>query len=327
MSAVEASELVVVYKGGVKALDGFSLSVGKRELFALVGPNGAGKTTAMKVFTTLLRPTQGEAYVAGHNVLSEAGEVRRIIGYVPQNLSADDELTGMENLVLQGRLYGMNSPEARRRAKELLEMVGLVEAGNRVVGSYSGGMRRRLEIAMGLIHTPEILFLDEPTLGLDVQSRLLIWEHIKQLKNEEGVTIVFTTHYMDEADRLSERVGIIDSGRVVALGSPSELKAGIGGDIIVLKASGGDVADALRGLESVSRVDYVDGEFRVKVANGEEALPEVVKHLVQRGITVERVSLTKPSLDQVFVEYTGKTYREEEPPDYLLQTYIRGRRM
>ncbi len=327
MQAVSVRDLEVIYKGGVRALDGVSLEIARGELFALVGPNGAGKTTMMKVLTTLLRPTSGEAYVGGYDVTREAEKVRKIIGYVPQNLSADDELTGMENMILQCRLYGISGKSAVERAKQLLEVVGLSEAANRVVANYSGGMRRRLEIAMGLVNTPEVLFMDEPTLGLDVQSRMVIWDYIRELKRREDITIIFTTHYMEEADKLSERVGIIDQGKIVALGSPEELKKRIGGDIVVLKAQRSDgVEEVLRRLGFVESVSYVDGEYRVKVSDGEEKLPAILNALHSNGVKVERVALAKPSLDQVFVELTGKTYREEEPPDYIMQTYIRSSR-
>lgn len=326
MSAVEASGLTMVYRGGVKALDGLSLEIRRGELFSLVGPNGAGKTTAIKIFTTLLRPTSGRAVVAGFDASSQPSEVRKRIGYVPQNLSADDELTGLENMMLQCRLYGISGSDARRRSMELLEVVGLSEAAGRVVSGYSGGMRRRLEIAMGLVHTPEVLFLDEPTLGLDTQSRLLVWEHIKEMRRREGITVVFTTHYMDEADRLSERVGIIDRGRLVALGSPTELKNRIGGDVLVLRVNGGALEEALAGLSFVSKVEWLDGDYRVKVSSAEEDMPKILRHLAERGLVVERASLIKPSLEQVFVEFTGHMYKEEEPPDYYLQTFIRSRR-
>lgn len=324
--AVVSDGLVVVYRGGVRALDGLDLQVGEGELFALVGPNGAGKTTAIRVFTTLLKPTRGRALVAGIDVSERPGEVRKRIGYVPQNLSADDELTGLENMLLQCRLYGLSGGEARRRSLGLLELVGLREAADRVVAGYSGGMRRRLELAMGLVHTPEILFLDEPTLGLDVQSRLQIWDYIRRLQAEEGITVLFTTHYMDEADRLSGRVGIIDRGKIVALGTPEELKSRLGGDVVVLKSYGPGLDEALRELECVKRFDVVDGLYRVKVENGEEALPRLLRKLSERGLTVAQVSLIKPSLDQVFVELTGREYREEEPPDYVGLMAVRRRR-
>jgi len=323
--AVDVDALSVVYRNSVRAVDDVSLVIKRGELFALVGPNGAGKTTLMKVLTTLLKPTSGRAYVCGLDVVREAGQVRRRIGYVPQNLSADDELTGMENMLLQCRLYGVSGREAVKRSRQLLEVVGLLDAANRVVASYSGGMRRRLEIAMGLVNTPEVLFMDEPTLGLDVQSRLVIWDYIKTLRKQEDITIIFTTHYMEEADKLSERLGIIDRGRIVALGSPEELKRRIGGDIIALEAEG-DVKGLLRRLSFVDSVSLVNGGYRVKVVDGEENLPKILNTLNENGVKVRKVTLIKPSLDQVFVEFTGREYKEEEPPDYLMQTFIRSSR-
>ncbi len=322
---MEVEGLSVVYRNSVKAVDGISLEINRGELFTLVGPNGAGKTTLMKVLTTLLKPTSGRAYVCGYDVVGEASQVRKRIGYVPQNLSADDELTGMENMMLQCRLYGISGREAVNRSRQLLEVVGLLDAADRVVSSYSGGMRRRLEIAMGLVHTPEVLFMDEPTLGLDVQSRLMIWDYIRTLRKQEDVTIIFTTHYMEEADKMSERVGIIDHGKIVALGSPDELKRRIGGDIIALEAEGG-VEETLKSLSFVENITFINGEYRVKVINGEENLPRLLNTLHENGAKVRKVTLIKPSLDQVFVEFTGRAYREEEPPDYLMQTYIRSSR-
>ncbi len=326
MSIVETHNLTVVYKGGVKALNGLDLKVGEGEIFCLVGPNGAGKTTTLRVLTTLLKPTGGWARVAGYDVVKESGKVRKMIGYVPQNLSADDELTGMENMILQCRLYGIGGREAKERSLRLLELVGLREAANRLVASYSGGMRRRLEIAMGLVHTPKILFLDEPTLGLDVHSRVMIWEHIRKLNQEEKTTILFTTHYMDEADRISDRVAIIDQGRIVAMGRPEDLKSSIGGDVIKLRVDG-NIGSVLSGFSEIIRVDEINGEYRVKVRNGEEALPIILRILEERGVKVIHASLVKPTLDQVFVEYTGKEYREEEESvDVRIMTYVRERK-
>ncbi len=326
MNIVETRNLSVVYKGGVRALDGLDLNVREGEIFCLVGPNGAGKTTTMRVLTTLLRPTGGWARVAGYDVVKEAGKVRKMIGYVPQNLSADDELTGMENMILQCRLYGIRGREARERSLRLLELVGLREAADRLVASYSGGMRRRLELAMGLVHTPRTLFLDEPTLGLDVHSRVMIWEHIRRLNHEEKTTILFTTHYMDEADKISDRVAIIDHGKIVAMGRPEDLKSSIGGDVIKLKING-RINGILSGIDEIIKVDEIDGEYRVKVKNGEEALPRILRILEERGIKVVYASLVKPTLDQVFVEYTGREYREEEEQvDVRVMTYVRERK-
>ncbi|HWQ18016.1 MAG TPA: ATP-binding cassette domain-containing protein [Sulfolobales archaeon] len=328
MWAVEVEDLHKIYPGGVKALNGVSFKVSKGEVYSLLGPNGAGKTTTMKIIATLLKPTSGRVTVMGIDVVSNPDSVRKIIGYVPQELSADDELTGMENVVLQARLYGISRDKAVRRARELLEMVGLGEAANRLVKSYSGGMRRRLELAMGLVNEPELLILDEPTLGLDVQSKLSLWEHIERLRKEERVTILMTTHYMDEADKLSDRIAIIDRGRVVAEGSPQELKARVGGDVIMIKISSDPmkVVEKLKIIDGVRGVDVIEGNIRIKVNVAETTLPEILKIFSSVDGKIENISITRPTLDQVFIEYTGRMFRDEEPGDFRRQMMIWRRR-
>jgi len=322
--AVEVEDLHKIYPGGVKALSGVSFKVSKGEVYSLLGPNGAGKTTTMKIIATLLKPTSGRVMVMGIDVASNPDSVRKIIGYVPQDLSADDELTGIENVVLQARLYGIPKDKAVRRARELLEMVGLGEAANRLVKSYSGGMRRRLELAMGLVNEPELLILDEPTLGLDVQSKLSLWEHIERLRKEKKVTILMTTHYMDEADRLSDRIAIIDRGKIVAEGSPQELKAKVGGDVIMIKISSDPlkVAEKLKMIDGVRGVDVIEGNIRIKVNVAETMLPEILKVLGSVDGKIESISITRPTLDQVFIEYTGRMFRDEEPGDFRRQMMI-----
>ncbi|GAY25230.1 ABC transporter ATP-binding protein [Desulfurococcaceae archaeon AG1] len=324
MWAVEVEDLHKIYPGGVKALNGVSFKVSKGEVYSLLGPNGAGKTTTMKIIATLLKPTSGRAMVMGIDVTSNPDSVRKIIGYVPQDLSADDELTGIENVVLQARLYGIPKDKAVKRARELLEMVGLGEAANRLVKSYSGGMRRRLELAMGLVNEPELLILDEPTLGLDVQSKLSLWEHIERLKKEKKVTILMTTHYMDEADKLSDRIAIIDRGKIVAEGSPQELKAKVGGDVIMIKISSDPlkVVEKLRMIDGVRGVDVIEGNIRIKVNVAETMLPEILKVLGSVDGRIESISITRPTLDQVFIEYTGRMFRDEEPGDFRRQMMI-----
>lgn len=325
MEAVAVEDLHKVYPGGVRAVDGISFRVGRGEIYTLLGPNGAGKTTTMKIIATLLKPTRGRVEIMGIDVVREPAKARRVIGYVPQDLSADDELTGMENVVLQARLYGMGRRDAEKRASQLLKMVGLGEAANRVVRSYSGGMRRRLELAMGLVNEPELLIMDEPTVGLDVQSRLGIWEYIRKLGKQEGLTILLTTHYMDEADRLSSRVAIIDRGRIVAEGSPEELKSRIGGDIITVKLSSTpseELLDTVRGLEGVISADVVEKSLRIKTRSSTETLARLVNTLNSLADGVESISITKATLDQVFVEYTGKMFRDEEEGDFSRQMMI-----
>jgi ABC-2 type transport system ATP-binding protein len=324
MWVVEVENLYKIYPGGVKALNGISFRVSKGEIYSILGPNGAGKTTTMKIIATLLKPTSGSASVMGIDVTSNPDAVRRIIGYVPQDLSADDELTGVENVILQARLYGISKGEARRRAMELLEMVGLKDAANRTVRSYSGGMRRRLELAMGLVNDPELLILDEPTLGLDVQSRLALWDYIKRLKNEGGLTILMTTHYMDEADKLSTRVAIIDRGRIVVEGSPEELKSRIGGDVIMVKVSSPlqNIMDKIGAIEGVLSVDLVENMVRIKVESAEKAMAKLLGVLSSINTSIESISIAKPTLDQVFIEYTGRMFRDEEPSDFRKQVSV-----
>jgi len=325
---VEAEDLEKIYPGGVRALNGVSFKVYRGEIYSILGPNGAGKTTTMKIIATLLKPTSGRATVMGIDVASEPEKVRKIIGYVPQDLSADDELTGLENVALQARLYGIPKGEARRRSLELLEMVGLKDAANRMVRSYSGGMRRRLELAMGLVNEPELLILDEPTLGLDVQSRLGLWEYIRRLKRERGLTILMTTHYMDEADRLSDRIAIIDRGKIAAEGTPEELKARVGGDVIMVKVSSvpSDVVDKIRSVDGVLSADLIEDTVRIKVKSAEKAMARLLSALNSVGADVESVSISKPTLDQVFIEYTGRMFRDEEPGDFRRQMMVWRRR-
>lgn len=325
---VEVENLYKVYPGNIRALNGISFRVSRGEIYSILGPNGAGKTTTMKIIATLLKPTSGSVRVSGIDVASNPSAVRRIIGYVPQDLSADDELTGFENVVLQARLYGLSKSDAARKARELLEMVGLGDAANRLVRSYSGGMRRRLELAMGLVNDPELLILDEPTLGLDVQSRLALWEYIYRLKRERDLTILMTTHYMDEADRLSDRVAIIDRGRIVVEGPPNDLKSRIGGDIIMIKISSvsEDIAGKIASVEGVLGVDLVEGNLRIKVRSAEQAMAKLLGVLSSINGQIEGVSITKPTLDQVFIEYTGRMFRDEEPSDFRRQMMVWRRR-
>jgi ABC-2 type transport system ATP-binding protein len=290
------------------AVNEISFHVYRGEIFGFLGPNGAGKSTTIRMLTTLLKPTSGKAYVAGFDVEKDPLEVRGSIGYVPQDITVDDYLTGWENMMLQASLYGLSRQEAKKRTEELLEMVGLLPFAHKKVEAYSGGMRRRLEMAEGLIHEPKVLFLDEPTLGLDVQSRFLIWEKLMELK-AKGVTIFLTTHYMEEAERLCDRVAIIDHGRILALDSPRALIDAMGGDVIEFEV------ETLDGVGKVlADLDYkVSGNMlRVKVMKGEEVLPKILQRFTTSGIKVRRVSLSKPSLDTVYLEYTGRSLRDVE---------------
>ncbi len=310
-AAILAKGLTKVYNGRLVAVDHIDLEVEEGEIFALLGPNGAGKTTTIGMLTTLIRPTEGKAYVGGHDVAAHPDQVRRIIGVVPQEYTADEDLTGWENLMFIARLYGIPGAEARRRAEELLEMVELSRFARTRVEAYSGGMRRRLEIAMGLINSPRILFLDEPTLGLDVQTRTAIWSYIRKLKEEYGMTIFFTTHYMEEADQYAGRIAIMDRGKIVKVGTPRELKESIGGDVVTLSVDDG--AAAIRVLRSmgIEPREY-GGSLVFKLRDASTALPEVLRALMSSGIQVRRMEVSEPTMDEVYLEYTGRRLRDAQ---------------
>ncbi len=322
--AVRVRGLEKTYPGGVRAVDGIDFTVQRGEFFGLLGPNGAGKTTTIKILATLLPKTAGRADVAGIDVDADPRAVRAGIGVAMQEVGLDDLSKGRDFLVLQGRLYGLGRAEAGRRADELLELVGLAGVGRRRIGSYSGGMRRRIDLVGALMHQPAVLFLDEPTTGLDPQSRLAIWEYLDKL-NERGVTILLTTQHMDEADRLCQRLAIIDHGRLVAEGTPAELKAGVGGDLVraafgprPAEADGADPADddtaaaALRALPMVRQTDAAPDGITATVADGGAAAPEILRALHAAGVPVAALTVTSPSLDDVFLHHTGRQIRDTD---------------
>jgi len=311
--AIVAEELVKHYREGVQALAGISFTVRRGEIYGLLGPNGAGKSTTVRILATLTRPDRGRAVVAGHDVLREPGQVRRAIGYVAQASGVDRWATGRENLLLQGHLQRVPPRELRRRVDELLEQLGLLEAADRLVNTYSGGMRRRLDIAMGLIHRPAVLFLDEPTTGLDPESRALLWTDLQRLRAEGSVTVLLTTHYLDEADRLCDRLAIVDHGRVVVEGTPAELKAELQGDRVTLEVEGdtGQAVRALAGLPGVLETVTNGTEVIARVSEGATAIPLLVTVLERAGILVSAVTLSRPSLDDVYLHHTGHRYRSE----------------
>ena len=313
--------LVKVYPGGTRAVSGIDFTVGQGEVFGFLGPNGAGKTTTLKILATLLRKTSRWVTVAGYDVDRDPKAVRRSIGFAMQEVGLDDLAKGEDFLVLQGVLYGLSRKEAGRRAHELLELMGLSSVAGRKVGTYSGGMRRRIDLVAALIHSPRLLFLDEPTIGLDPQSRLAIWEHLGQL-SKEGVTIMLTTQMMEEADRLCQRVAIIDRGQIVAQGSPRSLKAEVGGDAVhigVDSAGEGEEGafvkradELLRGRGYVEGVSTVDGGLMVTVRDGGTAVPDLLRLLQENLVPVVSLSVASPTLDDVFLKYTGRTIRSEE---------------
>jgi ABC-2 type transport system ATP-binding protein len=299
---------------GLAAVDNISFSVKKGELFGLLGPNGAGKTTTINMLSTLLLPGEGHAEVAGFDILKSRDEVRRSIGIVFQEPALDSQLTGKENLYFHARMYGLDRKTRDERIKDVLELVELTGKSDVLVGKYSGGMKRRLEIARGLIHMPKVLFLDEPTLGLDAQTRRHIWDYIKKLNRESEVTIILTTHYMEEADYLCERVAIMDQGKIVAMDTPGKLKDVLGGDVISLELEGDteNFMKYVKGLKWVKTVKMHDGNLCLATERGEKRIPELVCDAPKKGVNVLSVSLRKPSLEDVFLHFTGKTIREED---------------
>jgi len=300
--------------GKLKAVDNVSFEVKKGEIFGFLGPNGAGKSTTINVLTTLLKPSSGSARVCGYDVCKNANEVRRNVGVVPQEYTADEDMTGRDNIILCADLYGLPRNISLPHAEELLELVELTDAANRKVSTYSGGMRRRLELASGLINYPKLLFLDEPTLGLDVQTRTAVWNYIRMLKQQYHMTLFLTTHYLEEADALCDRIAIIDHGHIVRIGTPAELKASIGGDVIVIGVveKTPDISSAVAQIKLVKDVKKNDGVYRIKAERGEEATPEIIDLIRSRGLHVTKVELTKPTLDEAYLEYTGRSMREEE---------------
>lgn len=311
---INAVGLTKVFNNDVVAVDHISFSVREGEIFGFLGPNGAGKTTTINMLITVIKPTEGHATVCGYDIVKQASEVRNCIGVVPQEYTADEDLTGYENIILCGDLYGIPREVSKKRAAELLELVELTKFKDRKVETYSGGMRRRLELACGLINRPRVLFLDEPTLGLDVQTRAAIWDYIRLLKEEFNMTLFMTTHYLEEADALCDRVAIIDNGKIVKMGPPDELKKDLGGDIITLEIQAGDagVANLIEKIPSVKEVKRQDNTYRIKVEDGEKTAPMIIEAIRNKGYTVTRLSLTKPTLDEVYLEYTGKSMRDEQ---------------
>jgi ABC-2 type transport system ATP-binding protein len=300
--------------GQVKAVDNINFEVKEGEIFGFLGPNGAGKSTTINMLTTMMKPTSGKAVVCGFNVTGQATDVRRRVGVVPQEFTADEDMTGYENILLCADLYGMPKSDAKPHAEELLKLVELQDAANRKVKTYSGGMRRRLEIACGLINYPHLLFLDEPTLGLDVQTRAAVWKYIRVLKEGFGMTLFLTTHYLEEADSLCDRIAIIDHGHIIRIGTPAELKAAIGGDILLvgLKENEPDLSAEIAQVSTVREVKKNGTEYRIKASNGEEVSPQVMNLVMSKGLHLTKISLTKPTLDQAYLELTGKSIREEE---------------
>jgi ABC-2 type transport system ATP-binding protein len=314
-AAIEAEGLVKTYPKGVTALDGLSFVAGAGTVFALLGPNGAGKTTAVKILTTLTRPDAGKAIVAGIDVVAQPDRVRRTIGAVSQAAGVDIRATGRENLRLQGQLYGLPGRDLEQRIGELLDAFGLTDAADRIARGYSGGMQRRLDIAMALIHDPQVLFLDEPTTGLDPEVRADMWQEISGLASERGKSVLLTTHYLEEADQLASQVAIVDRGKVVAEGTPDELKRELRGDAIHVELeapANGSVHSALGGLEGVREIATEGNVVRARADDGGRAVPAVLQALEAHGVVVSSVQVRRPSLDDVYLKYAGRTFEEAE---------------
>jgi len=305
-------------KGGktqlVEAVKGIDLSVQEGEIFGFLGPNGAGKSTTLRMLTTLIQPTAGQARVVGHDLLRESSQVRKRIGYVSQAGGADETATGRENLILQGRLYGLSRDAARKRTDELLISLELASFADRLVKTYSGGQRRRLDLALGMVNSPRLLFLDEPTSGLDPQSRAHLWEEVRKLR-ALGTTIFLTTHYLEEADVLADRLAIMDDGCIVAEGTPDELKQLIAGDVVTLglETQNGHypkIQNLLQGQTFVREMHKGDDEVQLYVERGEENLAEIIRLVDGAGLRINKVAMTRPSLDDVFLRKTGRSLRD-----------------
>jgi ABC-2 type transport system ATP-binding protein len=312
--------------GELTAVDKLNIAVDHGEIFGLLGPNGAGKTTTISMLCTILRPTSGTAKVSGFDIVKEANQVRRSIGIVFQDPSVDDRLTGRENLFMHANLYGVPSSKQKTRIDSVLKLVELEDRADDILRTYSSGMRRRLEIARGLIHYPKVLFLDEPTIGLDPQTRGHIWTYIKELREIHDMTIVLTTHYMEEADRLSDRVAIIDYGKIVALDTPNKLKKALQGDVITVSTKDAEkLSSILAEKLDIQKTRIIDGKLELIVQNGESLLPKVVETAAENKMSVEAVVLRQPSLEDVFLHYTGRAIRVEGSNERRGEAAIRRR--
>ena len=319
--ALEAVDLVKTYPAGrkkppLRALDGLTVSVPEGVVLGLLGPNGAGKSTTVKILTTLSRADSGTARVAGYDVVAQQDQVRRSIGYVPQKTSSDPMATGLENLVLSGRIFGLSRQDAVRRAGELLERFGLADHGSRPVKTYSGGMQRKLDVALGLVHRPKVLFLDEPTTGLDPEARADLWNEVLRLSGQEGLTVLLTTHYLEEADRLAGQLAIVDHGKIVAEGTPEALKSSLRGDSVQVELVDADldgsVRTLLKQLPGIGEIVVEGNTLRARVDRSATAVPAVLGALEDKAIPVVAVTVSRPSLDDVYLQHTGRSFKVAE---------------
>jgi ABC-2 type transport system ATP-binding protein len=318
LDIIQVENLVKIYPDGTRAIDGVSFSVKEGEFFGFLGPNGAGKSTTIKVLATLLEKTSGSVTVAGYNADTDAREIRKIIGVQSQETTVDGDLTGRDNLLLQGRLQRMRGKAVEQRVDELLKIVGLSEVADKKALYYSSGMKKRLDLASVFVHRPRIVFLDEPTIGLDPQSRGKMWAYLQSLNKDQGVTIFLTTQYLEEADKLCNQVSIIDRGRLIVTGSPNELKQQVGGDKVIIGLAGVNSSEGFekmqkiaRSVEGVTKVLSTENGLALYARDGSRIVPEVVKAFDNRGITPMSVNLYSPSLDDVFLQRTGRSFRPE----------------
>ncbi len=316
MKAIETKNLTKIYGGHLKAVDALNLTIDEGEIYGLAGPNGAGKTTTINMLVTRITPTSGTAIVGGFDITKNSIDVRRLIGVVPQDFTADEDLTGRENMIMVSQFYDVPKAKAQETCNSLLKLVNLEEAADRLVRTYSGGMRKRLELIIGLIHEPKILFLDEPTLGLDVQTRTQMWNYVKEIQSRLNVTIILTSHYLEEIDELAGRVSIIDHGKVLITGTPAELKESLKGDIINLTLSDQKGADLMKTAPDALEVtDSGPNAVRIKVISADESLPKIINFISQHELSTVKLTVQKPTLDEVFLEYTGRSIRDEEGED------------
>lgn len=309
--AIQVKDLTKKFNDLV-AVNHISFEIEQGEIFGLLGPNGAGKTTTLSMLATMLKPSSGTAIIQGIDIEKDQDGVRKAIGIVFQDQSLDEELTAMENMDFHGRLYRIPPEIRKQRIENLLHLVRLYERKDDIVKTFSGGMRRRLEIARGLLHHPSVLFLDEPTLGLDPQTRNHLWEYIATLSKEKNITIILTTHYMEEADRLCNRIAIIDQGKIIALDTPQNLKDGIGGDVVTIETSDTDAASRILAEPWVLRLEQHGNEVRISLQNAEQHISNIITLLNQHKIPIISASIHKPTLEDVFLSFTGKTIREQE---------------
>ncbi|WMW22533.1 ATP-binding cassette domain-containing protein [Methanolobus mangrovi] len=312
MYAITVENLVKKF-GDFTAVNDLSFEIKSGEVFGLLGPNGAGKTTTMSMLSTMLKPTSGKASVNGFDIRTNEDDVRKSIGIVFQDQSLDEELTAYENMDFHGRLYRIPKNTRQKKIAELLKLVELDDKKDNLVKTYSGGMRRRLEIARGLLHEPKVLFLDEPTLGLDPQTRNHLWDYIAKLNQEKGITIILTTHYMEEADKLCHRIAIIDKGQIIAMDTSEKLKNDIGGDVITIVSSERDnLYSAIKSLPAIKNIELHDSSITIGLQNAEKHVAQIVNMASEKGILIDSLSIHKPTLEDVFLHFTGRTIREEE---------------